>query len=77
MPKSKSVEKEIDLNKRKAQLHIPLEKIDLDEENPRLGDQYLKASQLNLLSVLYQDFDIEEIALSMALKMDILTKSQS
>ena len=58
--------KEGDLNIRKPQIAVPLDKIDLDSENPRFGDEHLKGSQTDLLSVLYNEFDLEEIALSMA-----------
>lgn len=55
-----------DLNIRKPQIIIPLDKIELDQENPRLGDEHLKAPQFDLISSLYGEFDLEEIALSMA-----------
>ena len=53
---------------RKPQLDISIKLIELDNKNPRLvpylpdGD---KASQIDLLSVLYENFDTEMIAMSM------------
>ena len=55
-----------DLNIRKPQVLIPIDRIDLDDENPRLGDELIKSSQFDLLSILHREFDLEEIALSMA-----------
>jgi hypothetical protein len=52
--------------RKKPQLNIPLDRIDLDNENPRLAEEYKKATQPDLLKVLYEDFNLDEIAFSMA-----------
>lgn len=66
MAKKNQNKEDSDLNIRKPQVTIPLNQIELDPENPRLGDQLLKGSQYDLISALYSEFDLEEIALSMA-----------
>jgi hypothetical protein len=54
------------LGRKRPQLNIPIEFLDLDPQNPRLARESLKDSQFDLLHTLYQDFDIEELAYSMA-----------
>jgi len=66
MAKKVTTQHDSDLNIRKPQIAIPLDSIELDPENPRLGDEYMNGSQFDLLSTLYHQFDLEEIALSMA-----------
>jgi hypothetical protein len=50
---------------KRPQVDIPLGLIDLDASNPRLPEEYQKGTQYDILSVLYRDFDLEEIAYSM------------
>jgi len=52
------------LNK-KAQIVLPLGRILLDDQNPRLADEYHKRPQNEILGVLYKEFDLEEVAFSM------------
>src|SRR5687767_10149683 len=52
--------------KRRPQLDLPLDKIFLDNENPRLAKQKDLTSQFDLLKTLYDEYDLEEIALSMS-----------
>lgn len=54
------------LGRKKPQLNIPIELLDLDSENPRLAREGKGNTQLDLLLTLYSDFDIEELAFSMA-----------
>jgi hypothetical protein len=54
------------LGRKRPQLNIPIELLDLDPENPRLAKESLSDSQFDLSQTLYQDFDIEELAYSMA-----------
>jgi hypothetical protein len=51
---------------RRPQLDLPLNKISLDNENPRLVKQKDLTSQFDLLKTLYDEYDLEEIALSMS-----------
>lgn len=55
-----------ELGRKKPQINIPLDNLELDNQNPRLADEYLGGTQLDILKVLYDDFDLEEIAYSMA-----------
>jgi len=54
---------------RKPQLDIPIELISLDKENPRLVP-YIQdendPTQLDLITVLFENFDTESVAMSMA-----------
>jgi len=50
---------------KRPQLNVPLDLIDLDKENPRLSKEHQGGTQYDILSVLYRDFDLEEIAFSM------------
>lgn len=52
--------------RKRPQINIPLDRIDLDKENPRLAEDYKKATQLDLLKVLYEDFNLDEIGFSMS-----------
>lgn len=45
---------------------IPIDKIDLDDLNPRISESYKGETQSNLLELLYNEFDLEELAYSMA-----------
>lgn len=47
-------------------LDIPLGKLDLDNQNPRLAREHQGAGQTAILKVLIDEFDIEELAYSMA-----------
>jgi hypothetical protein len=52
--------------RKKPQLNIPVELLNLDQGNPRLARDGSGSTQLDLLNILYSDFDIDEIAYSMA-----------
>lgn len=52
--------------RKRPQLNIPVELLDLDPENPRLANESQGSSQLDLVRLLYSDFDIEELGYSMA-----------
>lgn len=52
--------------KRRPQLDVPLGKISLDNDNPRLAKQKDLATQFDLIKTLYEGFDLEEVALSMS-----------
>ncbi len=52
--------------RKRPQLNIPVELLDLDPNNPRLAKENQGSSQLDLLQTLYEQFDIEELAYSMS-----------
>ena len=52
--------------RKRPQLNIPVELLDLDTENPRLAKESEKSSQLDLLQTLSDQFNLEELAYSMA-----------
>lgn len=52
--------------RKRPQLNIPLENLELDNENPRLAKEYQGATQIDIFKVLLQHFDLEELAFSMA-----------
>ncbi len=52
--------------RKRPQLNVPVTLLNLDSENPRLAKDGKAATQLDLLDTLYTDFDIEELAFSMA-----------
>jgi hypothetical protein len=52
--------------RKRPQLNIPVELLDLDPNNPRLAKESQGSTQLDLLQVLYNEFDIEELAYSMS-----------
>lgn len=52
--------------RKRPQLNIPVELLNLDSENPRLARDGKGTTQLDLLNILYSDFDIEELAYSMS-----------
>jgi len=52
--------------RKRPQLNVPVEILDLDPENPRLAKEGKGGSQIDLLQILYSDFDIEELGYSMA-----------
>lgn len=54
------------LGRKRPQLNIPIELLDLDPENPRLAMESQGSSQLDLMQILYDQFDVEELAYSMA-----------
>jgi hypothetical protein len=47
-------------------LDIPVLKLDLDNENPRLAQEHQGADQSTILRTLIEEFDVEELAYSMA-----------
>lgn len=50
---------------KKPQIYIPIELLNLDSQNPRLLKDGKGNTQLDLLSTMYTDFDIDELAYSM------------
>lgn len=50
---------------KRPQVNIPLSIIELDNNNPRLADEYKGSSELTILRVLYEEFDLEDIGFSM------------
>lgn len=52
--------------RKRPQLNIPIEFLELDSENPRLAKDGEGDSQFELLKILYEEFDVEELAYSMA-----------
>lgn len=52
--------------RRRPQIDLPLDKIFLDSENPRLAKQKDLTGQWDLIKTLYDEYDLEEIALSMS-----------
>lgn len=52
--------------KRRPQIDIPLNILELDNNNPRLAEEYQGSGQLKVLEVLYADYDLESISYSMA-----------
>lgn len=51
---------------KKPLLDIPIGKLQLDNQNPRLAQEYQGANQTKILRVLIDEFDVEELAYSMA-----------
>lgn len=54
------------IGRKRPQLNIPVECLELDIENPRLAKTGNIKNQFDLLKILYEDFDIEELAYSMS-----------
>lgn len=52
--------------RRRPQLDLPLELIELDFSNPRLSRDKEFDSEFDILKILYEEFDLEEIAMSMS-----------
>ena len=52
--------------RRKPQINLPIEKIHLDIENPRLAKQQSNTTEFDLIKTLYEEYDLEELAMSMA-----------
>jgi hypothetical protein len=52
--------------RKRPQLNVPVKLLNLDPQNPRLAKEEGESSQLDLTIKLYNDFDIEELAYSMA-----------
>jgi hypothetical protein len=52
--------------KRKPQINLPLDLIFLDTENPRLAKQRDAIEELDILRTLYEEYDLEELAMSMS-----------
>jgi hypothetical protein len=51
--------------KKRPQLNIPIDLLELDQRNPRILEDISQATQADLLSILYDNFDLVEVALSM------------
>jgi len=61
MPKKISV-----IGRKRPQIDISLANIELDNKNPRLAEEHQGGTQFDILKVLYDEFDLDEIAYSMA-----------
>jgi hypothetical protein len=51
--------------KKRPQLNIPIDLLDLDPKNPRLAEKDKEATPADLIKTLYSDFDLEDLAYSM------------
>lgn len=51
--------------RKRPQLNIPINQLIVDNGNPRLAEEYIGADQDVILGVLYDQFDLEELAFSM------------
>ncbi|TNJ46366.1 hypothetical protein [Allotamlana fucoidanivorans] len=51
--------------RKRPQLNIPIDQLLVDNENPRLAEEYLGGEQEEIINVLYEQFDLEELAFSM------------
>jgi len=54
------------LGRKRPQLNVPVKLLRLDPLNPRLAKEESESSELELLTKLYNDFDVEDLAYSMA-----------
>mgnify|MGYP001592992498 CR=1 FL=1 len=54
------------IGRKRPQIDISLVNIELDNKNPRLAEEYQGGTQFDILKVLYDEFDLDEIAYSMA-----------
>ncbi|HRH62467.1 MAG TPA: hypothetical protein PLI68_03990 [Bacteroidia bacterium] len=54
------------LGRKRPQLNIPVELLDLDPNNPRLAKESRGSTQFDLLQILYDQFDVDELAYSMS-----------
>lgn len=52
--------------RKRPQIDISLASIELDNKNPRLAEEHQGGTQFDILKVLYEEFDLDEIAYSMA-----------
>lgn len=52
--------------RKRPQIDISLANIELDNKNPRLAEEHQGGTQFDILKVLYEEFDLDEIAYSMA-----------
>jgi len=52
--------------RKRPQLNIPLENLELDNENPRMAKEHHGATQIDIFKVLLEHFNLEELAFSMA-----------
>lgn len=52
--------------KKRPQLNIPIDLLELDSDNPRLAKEAKGNTQFDLLSQLYEEFDLEELAYSLS-----------
>jgi hypothetical protein len=58
--------KPVESGRKRPQIDIPLHSIELDNKNPRLAEEHQGGNQFDILKVLYDEFDLDEIAYSMA-----------
>ncbi|HVD99559.1 MAG TPA: hypothetical protein VNB90_15225 [Cytophagaceae bacterium] len=52
--------------KRRPLIDIPIDKISLDIDNPRLARQRESVNEFDIIKTLYEEYDLEELALSMS-----------
>lgn len=55
-----------EVGRKKPQIDVPIGILQLDNRNPRLAEEHQGAPELDVLRVLYEEFDLGEIAYSMA-----------
>jgi hypothetical protein len=53
------------IGRKRPQIDISLANIELDNKNPRLAEEHKGGTQFDILKVLYDEFDLEELAYSM------------
>jgi len=58
--------KKSETGRKRPQIDIPLDNIELDNKNPRLAEEHQGGTQFDISKVLYEEFDLDEIAYSMA-----------
>lgn len=51
--------------RKRPQIDIPLSMLELDSKNPRLAEEHHRGTQIDILKVLYDEYDLGEIAYSM------------
>jgi hypothetical protein len=52
--------------RKRPQINIPLSNLEFDSMNPRLAEEHQGGTQLDILKTLYDEFELDEIAYSMA-----------
>ncbi len=52
--------------RKRPQINIPLSNLEFDSMNPRLAEEHQGGTQLDIIRTLYEEFELDEIAYSMA-----------
>lgn len=53
------------IGRKRPQLNISIDQLVVDNQNPRLAEEYIGKREEEILSVLYEQFDLDELAFSM------------